>query len=217
MNKAPIRPTLAWLVPTLILFIVFFNWLDIPLMYFTSHAYENSALYSFSKDLKIMFTPTLWFLIGIICLAISWREHKDHKCRLSPYILPFGINLCFAYILAGIVKFILARYRPEMLLTMNLYGFHYFSLNDDFNSTPSGHTVMTFALFLTIASFVKRTWLTLLCLIPGILVAFSRLVLAEHYVSDVILGAYLGTISVFWGQWILMRYCATWVKPLNVE
>lgn len=217
MTKAPLRITLIWLVPVLIVYAIFFNWLDIPLMYFISHDYQNSALYPISKDLKIIFTPTFWFIAAVLCIAISRREHKDHRFILSPYILPFGINLSLAYILTGIIKFIFARYRPDMLLSLNLYGFHYFSLQDDLNSTPSGNAVMAFSLFMTIANFIKKPWFTFLCLIPAVIVACARLILGEHYVSDVILGAYVGLISVPWGHWILTRYCETWIKPLNDE
>ena len=213
MNKAPLKLTLAWLIPVVIIYAILFNWLDMPLMYFISHDYQGTSLFSASKTLKMIFSPLIWFIVGIACLGYSWWSHKKHPLPYTPYTLAIGINLIFAFILAFIVKYCLARYRPSNLLDNNLYGFHYFSLLGGSGSTPSGHTVMAFTLFITIARFVKKSWFTLLCLLPPIIVGISRLILADHYVSDIILSAYIGTISVFWGEWMLQRFFSAWTKP----
>jgi membrane-associated phospholipid phosphatase len=89
----------------------------------------------------------------------------------------------------------------------------YFSLAKGTDSMPSGHTAIAFTLFITLARFVKKGWFTLLCLLPPIIIGISRLILADHYVSDIIVSAYVGTISVFWGEWILQRFFSAWLKP----
>lgn len=211
MQRPPVKLTLAWLIITVIVYAIFYKWLDIPFMYFISHDYQTN-FYSFSKILKLIFTPELWFLVGVICCIYVWSANKNPKLRFKEYVLPFGINLVFAFILTFIIKICLARYRPIELFNNNLYGFHYFSLSSNSNSTPSGHTVMAFALFFTFARFFKKTLITTLCMIIPILVALSRLALADHYTSDVILAAYVGIISVFWGEWIRMRFF-TEIKP----
>lgn len=212
MLKAPLRPTLGWLLAIIIIYIVFFNWLDIPLMYFISHDYQGTFLYTFSKAIKVIFTPTLWFLVGLACFVYVWWAQDHAQAKFKRYVLPFGINLSFAFIITFIVKFCFARYRPIELLNGNLYGFHYFSLINGSSSTPSGHTAMSFTLFLTLARFFRIPWVTLLCLILPIIVALSRLILADHYISDVILGGYIGIMSVYWGEWILARFFPTWIK-----
>ncbi len=208
--------SLFWLIITALIYALFFNWLDIPLMYFISHDYQSPLLIMFSKCLKILFLPELWFALAIIGFIYTVWERKQAHFQLRNYILPFSINLIFAFILTSIIKFCCARYRPCDLLNNNLYGFHYFSL--DYSSTPSGHTVTAFTLFFTLAHFFRKKWITLLCLIPPIIVAGSRLILADHYISDLIFGAYVGIISVFWGEWIAQRFFAAWLKiPTNAQ
>lgn len=215
MPKPPLKLTLGWLIPVIIIYLIFYNWLDIPLMYFISHDYQGTFLFTLSKGLKILFAPPLWFLIGVACFAYTWWSKTQKNLPYTQYILPVGINLIFAFILAFMVKFCFARYRPVDLLNTNLYGFRYFSLLAGSGSTPSGHTVMSFTLFLTFARFFKSRWITVLCMLPPILVAISRLILADHYISDVILGAYVGIISVFWGEWIRARFCSSWINSKN--
>jgi membrane-associated phospholipid phosphatase len=210
MPKAPLKLTLGWLIIVVIVYALLFNWLDIPLMYFISHDYQGTFLFTLSKGLKIIFLPQLWFGIGVLCFVYVWWAQNHAQLKFKKYALSFGINLIFAFILAFIVKFCFARYRPVDLLNSNLYGFHYFSLLNGSGSTPSGHTVMSFTLFLTLARFFNKTWVTLVCLMPPIIIAISRLILADHYISDVMLGAYLGVISVFWGEWIRARFFASW-------
>jgi membrane-associated phospholipid phosphatase len=159
--------------------------------------------------MKLIFTPELWFFIALVCLGTACYQHRQKK-PVCQYFLSLGINLSIAFILAFIVKLSLGRYRPVALLQDNLYGFHYFSLNADAGATPSGHTTMAFALFTSIARFYKKAWLSLLCMLPPIVLAFSRLVLSDHYLSDVAAAAYIGIISVYWGEWIVQRYLSHW-------
>ena len=37
----------------------------------------------------------------------------------------------------------------------------------------------------------------------AIVIAFSRIVTLNHYLSDIIFGGYIGLLSVYWSQWIL--------------
>jgi membrane-associated phospholipid phosphatase len=71
-----------------------------------------------------------------------------------------------------------------------------------FNSFPSGHTATAFATALLLTSiFRNKLWGWLLPLLP-FFVAYSRVYLAQHFVSDVLGGMALGIITVLVSFWI---------------
>lgn len=72
-------------------------------------------------------------------------------------------------------------------------------------SFPSGHT-QVFASWSSILSrHYKRVWLTVLCVVMIILVAFSRMYLGAHYLSDVIVGAGIGVGCGILGSMVYER------------
>lgn len=91
---------------------------------------------------------------------------------------------------ADIVKIVVGRTRPKLLFASGTYDFTWFGLRADHWSFPSGHAT-------TIAALMTALW----CLWPRPLwlyvaaagvVAASRVVTGQHYLSDVIAGAALG-------------------------
>lgn len=63
------------------------------------------------------------------------------------------------------------------------------------HSFPSGHTAGAFALFFALALFAKKPFYKMLFLTLGILVAYSRMYLSQHFLVDVSAGALLGIVS----------------------
>lgn len=67
-------------------------------------------------------------------------------------------------------------------------------VSDD-SGLPSGHTAMAFALTTVLVLMIPNKKWQLPLLLAGILVGYSRIYLAQHFLTDVILGALLGTIA----------------------
>lgn len=63
------------------------------------------------------------------------------------------------------------------------------------NSFPSGHTASAFCLFTLLALFVAGKKPGLLFLLLALLVAYSRIYLAQHYFIDTYVGAWIGVLS----------------------
>ncbi len=63
------------------------------------------------------------------------------------------------------------------------------------NSFPSGHTSSAFCMFTILALISARKSLGLLFLILALLVAYSRIYLAQHYFIDTYVGAWVGVLS----------------------
>jgi membrane-associated phospholipid phosphatase len=70
------------------------------------------------------------------------------------------------------------------------------------HSFPSGHTATAFATALVLASVIKnRGWAWLLPLFP-FLVAYSRVYLAQHFVTDVLAGMLIGIVTALVSLWL---------------
>lgn len=88
------------------------------------------------------------------------------------------------------LKVVLARYRPGMLIDSGLYGFSFWKAGYWFNSFPSGHATVAFALGGAVGLAFPRWRGPALAL--AALVALSRVLLNLHYLSDIIAGGLLG-------------------------
>lgn len=64
-------------------------------------------------------------------------------------------------------------------------------------SFPSGHTTTAFALFASLSLWVRKGWIKAGLFFPALAVAFSRIYLMQHFLSDVLVGSFIGTVSAF--------------------
>ena len=112
-------------------------------------------------------------------------------------IRKLAVKLTEATLLASsitlITKTIVGRGRPYKQESQ--YFFNPFSLDNDFNSFPSGHTTLAFAYSTVMANevdniFWKIGWYSL----AG-LVGYARIYHNQHWLSDVLMGAAIGYFS----------------------
>jgi undecaprenyl-diphosphatase len=115
-----------------------------------------------------------------------------------------GLTMIIACALAGVaargLKVATGRARPSVKQELGWNGPR---LNPKYNSFPSGHTAATTAFF-GVLFFANRKLALALLPIP-LLIAFSRMYVAAHYLSDVVCAAILG-ILIAW-------LCARWRPP----
>ncbi len=104
------------------------------------------------------------------------------------------IALLTTRVVVEIAKALIGRERPYLIdPTVGHYGPQFFGpiLGRDFASFPSGHATSAAAIAVVLASaFPKRRYLPYLW---TALVCLSRVALNEHFVSDVVAGAILGS------------------------
>lgn len=122
----------------------------------------------------------LWYLTGVLVLICGGDT------RISA-VLAAGWAA-----LSGICSFILikkvsGRTRP---CAIQPHCWAHLLPPDRF-SFPSGHTITAFAVAVTISSFYPSFWIPLL--FCAVSVAISRILLGMHFLSDVLVGAILGT------------------------
>jgi membrane-associated phospholipid phosphatase len=71
-------------------------------------------------------------------------------------------------------------------------------LHEGFTSFPSGHTLSAFSVLSLLAFYTKKKWMTtLLFLMVAIFVGISRVYLLQHFVEDIMMGAFLGVFLAF--------------------
>ena len=101
-----------------------------------------------------------------------------------------------AIIIGDGLKYLLGRYRPLELFEHNLYGLHFFASKWALNSTPSGHTVRAFSLLTALSLLHPRFKVAFLSL--AALIGVSRVMVTDHYPSDVLCGAFIGIFTALW-------------------
>ncbi|CAM4425569.1 MAG: hypothetical protein LEGION0398_MBIBDBAK_00439 [Legionellaceae bacterium] len=164
----------------------------------------NPHLRTICSFISSIGTPIFWtiacltgFFFFIICYLIN---------KIPPFsyrIFYLSSSIFLAQILGAIIKYSIGRARPILFLQQHIYGFHPFSFTKAYDSTPSGHTLCLFALAYMTAFYYRR-WSYILFMI-AISVGISRILLSQHYVSDVLLGGYIGMFSAFITQQILQK------------
>ena len=132
-----------------------------------------------------------WGIVFSLAASASVVLWLMHRLR---YIPALWLILISNQTLITLLKGLFLRPRPEYAVYREVTA-----------SFPSGHSAASFALFgfLTYVLVRERTGPKVLVLVGGlvivILVGLSRLILGEHYFSDVLSGYLVGAVSVVLG------------------
>ncbi|MCH8567862.1 MAG: phosphatase PAP2 family protein [Balneolales bacterium] len=118
---------------------------------------------------------------------------EDKAFVLGAFIL---ISVAITYLL----KLSLGRSRPDMLLGDGFYGFFGFQTDRLFHSMPSGHASAVAALASAVYFFKPGGREVSWVIVAAVIISAGRIILGEHYASDVIAGIWVGTLTVYWGS-----------------
>jgi len=122
-----------------------------------------------------------WFWIaGITLVWFTTKPYWKYRALLM------GISVVITAILVLVIKFTVKRRRPE-----GEWGEIYRST--DPHSFPSGHATRSFMLAV-MAICLGPTWFGLLLLVWAPLVGLARVAMGVHYLSDVVVGAFIGIL-----------------------
>jgi len=99
-------------------------------------------------------------------------------------------------IAVNLLKLVFARYRPVELFQNDNFGFNWFDYGYRMASFPSGHSATAMSVAFALVLLFPRY--TLLILPIGLLIVFSRVVVIEHYLSDVIMGGFVGVLTTLY-------------------
>ena len=108
-----------------------------------------------------------------------------------------AVKLTEATLLASsitiVTKTVVGRGRPYKQESQ--YFFNPFSLDNDFNSFPSGHTTLAFAYSTVMANEVDNIFWKICWYSLAGLVGYARIYHNQHWLSDVLMGAAIGYFS----------------------
>lgn len=164
-------------------------WLDVPV-----------ALWIHAHTTPWMHTLGLWleeagrshWVLGY-CLVVSLLAWRSMRSVAHKHLALFA-SVAVSGIAANIIKVIVCRSRPPLLIEHGIQSWNLFAFKTEFlwNSFPSGHASTGLAIALTGSLIYPRLrWLFWLV---GIAIATGRIMLNVHYVSDVLAGGLLGVV-----------------------
>jgi len=96
-----------------------------------------------------------------------------------------------AGVLTWVLKLSVGKPRPSSGLTDNMP----WSLSTKYHSFPSGHTTETFSYLFPYMYFMRRHLLSIVLVLYGIAMSLTRVILAAHFLADVLFGIYM-TITI---------------------
>lgn len=193
------KKTVIYGIFTIVLSVFCYNFIDIKVAdtIYSSDVF-GTGINTFASLFSKLFSPKIWAIVTVLATigCIYKYFKKDHSKNL--YIL--SLSLILTFFVAGTLKVLLARSRPELWLFSEQYGFHFFSFKSVYNSMPSGHTTFTFAGLLAIANFFKKKQITAIAIVLATIVGISRVLILDHYVSDILVSVYIGTFCYLWAK-----------------
>ncbi|MEQ8228867.1 MAG: phosphatase PAP2 family protein [Rhodospirillales bacterium] len=142
--------------------------------------------------------PEFYFTAAALIAGVCWilrRRLNDGSERLRRMMhgaLFVIFSIAAAGILVNALKFIIGRMRPRELLENGVSGFIPFNTDFGMNSFPSGHSQMVWSLAVSVLLIFPRLWPVLFAFATA--VAASRFLASVHFVSDVVMGSYLGAV-----------------------
>ncbi|OCB72543.1 Membrane-associated phospholipid phosphatase [Flavobacterium glycines] len=158
----------------------------------------HTAILNFIFE-SITFLGDGWFIIvSSVFILLFIKKHR----KLAFIIL---LSYISSGIFAQIIKNLIAAPRPKVFFELHHYKYYldtFASSRIGFNSFPSGHTASFFALATVLSNYCKKRYVCISLLLLSILVGYSRIYLAHHFLMDVFVGALIGvafgSLSVIW-------------------
>ncbi|MCO5259224.1 MAG: phosphatase PAP2 family protein [Crocinitomicaceae bacterium] len=156
----------------------------------------DDVMWTFSA--RVTWIPLYVFLIYLGFKQLGWKK------ALFYFVCTISVVGCTDFICSGIIKELVQRYRPShnLLITDTLH-FYQFENGDFYKGGQYGFVSSHAGNFFALSWFVgwvmqpyyKRLLPTLLIL--SILISYSRIYFAVHYLSDIIGGFIIGTGVAF--------------------
>ncbi len=136
------------------------------------------ALDILMQAVSFLGNPLFWFLIAAMML---WNDRENESFFLMNIVV-------FSAATVGVLKALIAWERPAAFGIRAIAADTYSQY-----SMPSGHATLAAAVYTDLKKFAARKWKIIFALLV-LLIAFSRIYLGAHFLSDVIAGLALGAV-----------------------
>jgi membrane-associated phospholipid phosphatase len=169
--------------------------LDIDILKVINPSAPNSAVWrGFSSSV-------LPVVIGVpVGMYLVSELRHDKKGKLSSLHVAGGILT--SMVLTQGIKYVVNRDRPFVAYPLDVFPF---DNREKGLSFPSQHTSFAFATATALSLQYRKWWVIVPAYTWATMVGYSRLYLGQHYPSDVVAGAALGTGSAILSGWLTKK------------
>jgi len=151
--------------------------------------HQNRVSRNFMRNISLFGDWPEHFALGLILAGVAWWRGNKKWTRI---FLSMLIALAIAGVVGRGIEIATGRARPSVR-TEEVWN----RFSSKYHAFPSGHVAASMAFFGVLFLASRRAGLACLSII--ILIGFSRLYLAAHYLSDVVCATVLGKLlSLVW-------------------
>ena len=162
--------------------------------------HQNRVSRNFMRNISLFGDWPEHFALGLILAGVAWWRGNKKWTRI---FLSMLIALAIAGVVGRGIEIATGRARPSVRAEEVWNRF-----SSKYHAFPSGHVTASMAFFCVL--FLANHRAGLACLPIIILIGFSRLYLAAHYLSDVVCAAILGILcALLITRWLLKQKAAT--------
>lgn len=199
------KKNLAYFIPVIIFLltgIVFLALFSKDVIQLTLNGWYNPFFDSFFKFVTHLGEGLFFGLVALILIFVRWR-----------FFLGIIIAAVLTVMLTGFLKNVIFKGEPRPV--------KYFELKHELrlvkgvkmntiNSFPSGHTTSIFACMGFVALIVAKNWFKFLCFLTAASTGYSRIYLSQHFLKDVVAGAFIGTCIAILSYYIMLQLRFVW-------
>ena len=186
---------------------VFYNYFP----YYNQNFFQEIHLKKFFENITTLGDSMWYFSISILFVVIFFLlkeikfldKYKKNISRINYYNLLLFSSILTSGILTQVIKHVVGRPRPNTFNFESEVNFKFLTLDSNFHSFPSGHTSTVFAVFLVISLLVPKLKYFLLFLTT--IIAFSRVVVGAHYITDIVGGIAVAFIGFKFSRLIVSK------------
>jgi membrane-associated phospholipid phosphatase len=163
-------------------------------------AHMGGEFEGFWKTITHLGLGGVWMIpAGVLTLGLILSSlaapgpEKRARLRRAAWVPGFlFLAMAISGIAGNVIKMLVGRTRPAALFDSNIYDFVPLTRGYLTNSFPSGHAQASFAAMTALALIFPRYDLAFITV--ALLVGLSRVLTTVHFLSDVVAGAWLGTM-----------------------
>ncbi len=161
--------------------------LDIPLTIYCHHL-SNPLILKLAQIVTQLGYGKYYLGFSASAFIVFYILNRPKSAAKALFFLA---SIVFTGIICDILKIIFSRARPVELFQNHLYGLYFFHFSSKMWSFPSGHATTAATIMIAASLFWPRLWPAFVTAM--LVIAASRVIIGVHYLSDVMIGLYLGT------------------------
>lgn len=190
------RRTVLWAAAGSIVYLMLFFFVDRPTVLWIHNNCADTWLPLVGTYISYLAKGSFVRLGLAVCFLLILVVDSGIERRETKLLLYICICGAIGMTVGDGLKYFLGRYRPILLFDKDLYGLDFFSTQWAMNSTPSGHTLRAFAIMTALSLLFGRFRIVFISV--AVVIGLSRIAVTDHYPSDVLFGAFIGTFTALW-------------------